>query len=254
MRNNERQERSVGISFIKKLEINVQECTAIAFVGGGGKTSLIFRLADELTEAGKKTVIVTTTHMAQEPDRPLAENGELWAVRRNLSRYGYTIAAVTERESGKLCGLPDELLRKLKRECDVMLIEADGSRRLPLKVPEAWEPVIPEFADTVVGVAGLDALGRPIRLTAHRPGLTAAFLEKKPEEAVVPEDIVRIAASKIGMKKNVGNRLYRVYLNKADILPSSEIPEYICRELKINGVQAAYGSLHYEEAERKKWK
>ena len=40
------------------------------------------------------------------------------------------------------------------------MIEADGAKRLPLKVPGEWEPVIPDFTDLVVGVIGMDAVGR----------------------------------------------------------------------------------------------
>lgn len=234
---------------MRKLKIPFPKCTAIAFTGGGGKTSLIFRLAEELTERKKRTIIVTTTHMAYEADRPFAVNGDLGTVRKNLSHCGYTIAASVEKESGKFCALPEDQMSGLRDECDVMLIEADGSRRLPLKVPERWEPVIPDFADTVVGVLGLDALGKPICRTSHRAELTAAFLKKKPEDTVTPEDFVKIASSENGLRKNVGERFYRVYLNKADTLPSPEVPEEICRELKKRGIQAAYGSLRPKKAE-----
>ena len=240
--------------FYEKLAINTQNgnCTVIAFTGGGGKTSLIFRLTDELTAAGKKVIVTTTTHMAAEPERPFAKNGSTRQIKKNLEQYGYTLAACVDKESGKLCGLPEDQMKDLRDECDVMLIEADGSRRLPLKVPEGWEPVIPDFEDTVVGVIGLDALGKPICRTAHRAELTASFLKKKPEDTVTPEDFVKIASSENGLRKNVGERLYRVYLNKADTLPSHEIPEEICRKLKKKGIQAAYGSLWPKKTENKR--
>ena len=237
---------------MRKLKLRLPECTAVAFTGGGGKTSLIFRLAEELTETGKRTIIVTTTHMAYTADRPFAENGDRKTVRKNLFRCGYTVAASLEKDSGKLCGLPEDQMKDLRDECDVMLIEADGYRRLAVKVPEGWEPVIPDFADTVVGVIGLDALGKPICRTAHRAELTASFLKKKPEDTVTPEDFVKIASSENGLRKNVGERLYRVYLNKADTLPSHEIPEEICRKLKKKGIQAAYGSLWPKKTENKR--
>ena len=46
--------------------------------------------------------------------------------------------------------------------CDVVLVEADGSRRLPLKCPAAHEPVLPRGMSHCVAVAGLDALGAPL--------------------------------------------------------------------------------------------
>ena len=41
-------------NFLELLKINVEETPVIAVVGGGGKTSLIFRLSRELTAKRKK--------------------------------------------------------------------------------------------------------------------------------------------------------------------------------------------------------
>ena len=145
------------------LDIDVNSKKIISVVGGGGKTSLIFRLAEELAEQGKKVIVTTTTHIAFEPERPFARDGELNKVRENLRKYGYTVAACMEKReekswkkpeniqgssgthcsaseeqnksgklfTGKLQALPEEQLQELKKECDVILIEADGARRLP---------------------------------------------------------------------------------------------------------------------------
>jgi probable selenium-dependent hydroxylase accessory protein YqeC len=40
-------------------------------------------------------------------------------------------------------------------------VEADGSRRLPIKAPRAKEPVTPSTASLVIGILGLSALGQP---------------------------------------------------------------------------------------------
>ena len=41
------------------LDIDVNSKKIISVVGGGGKTSLIFRLAEELAEQGKKVIVTT---------------------------------------------------------------------------------------------------------------------------------------------------------------------------------------------------
>ena len=46
--------------------------------------------------------------------------------------------------TGKLQALPKQL-QELKKECDVILIEAGADGRLPLNFRAAWEPVIPEM-------------------------------------------------------------------------------------------------------------
>jgi molybdenum cofactor cytidylyltransferase len=50
------------------------------------------------------------------------------------------------------------------------LVEADGSRQRPLKAPGKHEPPIPSFAETVLVVAGLSGLGKPLDdENVHRP-------------------------------------------------------------------------------------
>lgn len=257
------------------LDIDVNSKKIISVVGGGGKTSLIFRLAEELAEQGKKVIVTTTTHIAFEPERPFARDGELNKVRENLRKYGYTVAACMEKReekswkkpeniqgssgthcsaseeqnkngklfTGKLQALPEEHLQELKKECDIILIEADGAKRLPLKVPAAWEPVIPEMTDLVIGVIGLDCLGKPVKDTAHRPESAAEFLGKSTEEKITEEDIIRIAESAQGLRKSVGLREFRVFLNKADVLCDRNLPDKIVQRLKQRRIRAAYGSL-----------
>lgn len=251
-------------SLLKLLNINPEKIKAISVVGGGGKTSLIFRLTEELVSLGKKVIVTTTTHMAYEPERPFAENGEIRKIRENFKKYGYTVTACMEKisaeaaeklgkksQSGKkLRSLPKEQLELLVGECDILLIEADGARRLPLKIPAQWEPVIPEITELVVGVIGLDCLGKQILETAHRPLEVGKFLKKSQEETVAAEDLLRIAQSFRGLRKAVKNREYRVFFNKADVVSDMEIPESLVKKLEDRGISAVYGSLKTDDGKQ----
>lgn len=234
-------------NLLEALAIDAETTSVIAVVGGGGKTSLIFRLMEEFVVGGKKVIVTTTTHMAYEPDRPFAEDGDTAQICDQLKNFGYTVAAGLDRSKGKVGCLPEEKLSELKKLCDVLLIEADGAKRLPLKVPGEWEPVIPEFVDLVIGVAGMDALGEPIRKTCHRPEKVSAFLGKGMEEAVTEDDIVKIAVSGDALRKCVDERAYRVLLNKADIPGKAEAAEKIAENLEKQGVCAVWGSLKKKE-------
>ena len=108
-------------SLLKALTIDPEEYQSIAVVGGGGKTSLIFRLCEELVSTGKKVIVTTTTHMAYEPERPFAEDGEIDAVRKNLQRYHYTIAASLDREKEKIGSLSEEKLQELRGSIQMFL-------------------------------------------------------------------------------------------------------------------------------------
>ena len=209
--------------FLDLLKLDIEKYPVIAVVGGGGKTSLIYRLNEELQALGKKVIISTTTHMAYDPMLPLVKSTDLEQVSEMLKEHGFAAVADIEETSGKMCAIEETALKKLVPLCDVMLIEADGAKRKPLKVPADWEPVIPDFADVVVSVIGLDCLGKPICETAHRAEYTSSFLEKNLEAPVTAEDIEKIATSVHGLYKNVDHKVYRVYLNKADVLHHADL-------------------------------
>ena len=234
--------------FLDLLELDIQHDPVIAVVGGGGKTSLIYRLCQELTAMDKTVVIATTTHMEWEKDRPFAKDGNRQQVLACLEQYKYVVAAGLDPEKNKITTLPEQQLRELKDLCDVMLIEADGAKHKPLKVPEEWEPVIPKFADIVISVIGLDCLGHPIREVTHRAEKTSGFLQKNMDAPVTGEDVVKIASSIHGLFKNVEKRIYRVYLNKADVLADPEEAASIARCLEEKGTKAVWGSIKNETA------
>lgn len=237
-------------SLLTALTIDPEQYQSIAVVGGGGKTSLIFRLMESFVSIGKTVIVTTTTHMAYEPERPFVEDGDIDAVRKNLQRYHYTVAAGLDCEKGKLGSLSEEKLEELRKLADVLLIEADGAKRLPLKVPGEWEPVIPEFTDCVIGVVGLDSIGKPIGEICHRPERVADFLDKKQTDLVTENDVFRIAVSEHALKKAVEERQYRVFLNKADLPGKEKIAENLCMKLQNRQIMAAWGSIQRGEYHR----
>lgn len=196
--------------------MDIQNYKCIAVVGGGGKTSCIFHLARQLVDQNKKVIVGTSTHMAYESGRPFAMWGDTRQIQKNLQQYGYTVTGVWAKEWEKITcpEIPD--WGALNVLCDVLLVEADGAKRLALKVPADYEPVIPKEADLVIGVAGLDALGQKIEKCCHRPQLVASLLRKRTDQMVEWEDIAAICCHTMGMGKSVGDRAFKVLLNKAD--------------------------------------
>jgi len=181
-----------------------------AFVGGGGKTTAIRRLAMELSERGR--VLVSTTTRIYPPEFPTLIDPAPAALREAFEQRAIVAAGSAQ---GEKLG-PPENLAELCALADYALIEADGARRLPLKAPAAHEPVIPEGARLVVAVAGIDGAGRPISLV-HRPELYARLVGKAEDMPVTPEDIARVLCHPEGQKKGV-RCLWRALINKADTL------------------------------------
>ena len=81
------------------------------------------------------------------------------------------------------------------------MVEADGSRRHPVKAPAVHEPVIPQAATVVVLSMGLDALGKSLAEAAHRPEVTAALLGVSQEATVTPELLAVLATDAFGGRK-----------------------------------------------------
>lgn len=54
--------------FEKIFDMDISVDRVIAFVGAGGKTTLIQKMARELQENGKKVIVTTTTHMYRPDD------------------------------------------------------------------------------------------------------------------------------------------------------------------------------------------
>ena len=135
----------------------------IAFVGAGGKTSLIEYLARETAKRNKKTVITTTTKIyAREPYMLLTQNRGSNDAADNPIRAGKTI------ENSKLTAVTFDDIRELGKTFDIVLIEADGAKGKPLKYPAPHEPVIPPFSGMVFVLAGLDGLFGQIKEEVFR--------------------------------------------------------------------------------------
>lgn len=129
-----------------------------ALIGSGGKTSLMMQLCRELPGT---VIVCTSTHIFPAEDLPLVTEPMTMLPARK-------ICAGTWAENGKLTA-PVQSFEELAVLADYVLVEADGSKGLPLKAHLAYEPVIPACANQTIQVLGLTGLGRRICDAAHRP-------------------------------------------------------------------------------------
>lgn len=153
-----------------------------AVVGAGGKTTLIRRLARKYRERGDRVLVLTSTRMYIEEDTLL--DGDAETIIRALEERGYAMAGMADGE--KMAPLPDACYERVCRYADVVLIEADGSKHMPLKVPGAHEPVICDKVDEIIVVCGLHALGMKAKDAVHRLELAEGL---DPETTIRPEHI-----------------------------------------------------------------
>ena len=154
-----------------------------ALIGGGGKTTLMYTLAEELRRRG--TVVVTTSTHIQRPEQyPVLTAADDAAVAAALAEHG-AVCVAGETAEGKLCA-PALSFETLAALADFVLVEADGSKRLPMKAHAPHEPVIPPNARRTVYVVGADGFGRPIRQVCHRPERYAALCGAAEDDVVTP--------------------------------------------------------------------
>ena len=137
---------------------------------------------------------------------------------------GVVVVSRAADEPGKLKGIDPSWVPALARAFDLVLVEADGSRQLPMKAPAPHEPALPPGADLVVGVVGLDGLGRPMdQRTVHRPERFASVTGCAPGAPIRWEHLAALVRHPDGLFKAVTGRR-ALLLNKADVavcLPSA---------------------------------
>ena len=234
-------------SFLSVVKPDYTECPMIAAVGAGGKTSTLRRLAEEYALMGKKAIVLTTTHMREEttPWSYVAEEEEwickgnelLERVKECLEQYGQAWIG-TKAKKGKMSSVPETILKEIEKWRIPLLIEADGARMLPLKVPGEQEPVLLPQTTHVFSVYGMDALDQKLEEICFRSEKAAELLGKQPEDQVTEEDLIKLACHEQGGRKGCPKQVeYIVVLNKAD---TKELQERACKIAKClyeNGIK-----------------
>jgi len=225
----------------------------VALVGGGGKSTAMFRLAREVADGGGAAITTTTTHIfgaqtALAPARVLAADATRERVAAALAAHRHVlVVGPTDPATKRAGGVSLELFSALRSwfPDTCLLNEADGSRTRPFKAPAAHEPVIPPETTLVVPVVGADVFGTPLDdAHVHRPELVAALSGAPLGAPITPEIVARVVAHLQGGRKGVprGARVV-VLVNKVESLPdrtpARETAERLLREPAIHSVLLA---------------
>ena len=232
----------------------------VAVVGGGGKSTAMFRLAREMVERGGRAITTTTTRIfaaqiALSPAHVMAAAATLENVRAALARHGQVLViGATDPTTGKAEGVSVDLFQRLRAWCRdaCILNEADGSRMRPFKAPAGHEPVIPAETTLVVPVVGADVFGKTLDADhVHRPELVSSLSGAPLGTPITPEIVARVQAHRDGGRKGVPAAARVVVLiNKVERLadrgPARETAERLLRGAAIESV--ALTELRGEEA------
>ena len=216
---------STILTLSQALRLSPAPC--LALVGGGGKTTALFQIARQL----RPPVLVTsTTHLAKDQlnlaDRHIiVQNPEdLELIEAYLDSEEVVLVTGSLHEAERTSGVDatglEHMFSITKARSIPMLIEADGSRQQPLKAPADHEPAIPPFVDSVIVVAGLSGLGKPLTSEwVHRPEIFASLSGLAPEDIISVDALAKVLTSPLGGLKGVPQGARRiVLLNQADTL------------------------------------
>jgi len=222
-----------------KEAFGLQEREVISLAGGGGKTALLFALAEELS-SGRQGIILTTTTKIWAPD-PSPSFGLFLStqfsvlrewISRHLEDHPYLIVGQEKLTDGKMRGIPPQWVERLASisRVSILLVEADGAAGRSLKAPREDEPVLPENTSLLVPVVGIDVLGSPLdEQHVFRAELAARLLHRQTGGEVTPE----VAAGLLGLilKRRPSGARAIPFINKVDLPGSLEKGKALARYL-----------------------
>lgn len=234
----------------------LQDRGVISLIGAGGKTTLMFTLADRLARAGKKVLTTTTTKILKPlPDQSpkliisqsphdIISRSKTFFKNENHLTAGFDLL----KPKGKILGFNPRVIRDLWKSAlfDWIIVEADGADRKSLKVCAAHEPVVPDISTHVIALAGLLTIGKPLTdqwvfRAKNFSEITALPLgEPITENAMATaliHDLEKVKARKNGIVKII-------FLNQADHPGLEQIGEHIARCLHRS---ASRNSLPFQQ-------
>ncbi len=153
-----------------KNTLHLNKTGVISLIGAGGKTSLMFHLAKELSKSKNRVLTTTTTKIFmpkpfQSPDTIIENDVDklIQKAKINLKNFShFSAGSKYDPVSKKLIGFNPDIIKQLwqTRLFDWIIVEADGAKQKPLKASGPHEPVIPKNTTHLILVTGLDAVGR----------------------------------------------------------------------------------------------
>ena len=201
-----------------------------AFIGSGGKTSLIHTLCKTLSR-NNKVIFCTTTNIYPSETIHSLNNPSIPDVKRELALRNAICIGILNENTGKF-SFPDLSLSKLKEIADYILVEADGSKGLPIKAHCDHEPVIPDCTNETILVVGANGFGKKVNDVVHRKETFCRIASCEENDIVTPNLVSKVI--------NYENLADKIFVNQVDSDDLMYIPENL---EKLTDKPVYYGSL-----------
>lgn len=217
---------------------NIKKGDVVSIVGSGGKSTLMFKLAEELKNEYK--VLVSTSARIIMPSKEqydfLFTDLSSYLKEKKLNKNGiYVISKSLNTIANKMIGIDDEDLDFIINDFDIVLLEADGSRNMPIKGWKNHEPPILNKANKTIGVFPANFINEK-KDKNFIYGFDEFNILTDNCEYINFEAIGKICSNKNGIFKNSKGELY-LFLNKAETKEKNYISKELSKYLKNNIVK-----------------
>lgn len=196
----------------------------IGFVGGGGKTGLLFALAESLLETGAPVVATTTTRMYRPASASWLEidiaDHPAFPPRKSKALF-IAKPPGEKQDRDKVFGYDTLFIDALAKNAGNawILVEADGAAGHPLKAPAAHEPAAPLQTRYMVAVIGLSGVNQPFSSeNVFRTEAFSAVTGLRPGDIVTPSSLTPLVAHPEGLFKGTPAGAQKfVFCNQSDV-------------------------------------
>ncbi|WP_251860218.1 selenium cofactor biosynthesis protein YqeC [Clostridium sp. Marseille-Q2269] len=192
--------------------------SVVSIVGAGGKTTLMFNIAKELRPCNK--VLLTTTTKIYKPEKSsydfICIGEENCSMYDTLKVNGLYVYGKLINHDNKLIGLTKEFLYDKFNYFDYSLIEADGSKRKPIKGWQENEPVICENTTNTIGVLDITCINKIINdVNVHRVNHFIKITNGNVNEKISIQMISSLITHPLGLfKSSKGEKI--LFINKVE--------------------------------------
>jgi len=185
------------------------------------------RLGQELAVQGIRVLATTTTRLGLDQLRlfpAFLVNPRPQDVAVMLAKWRFLLVVRgIDRQQDKALGYPPDRIAGFRSLADVVLVEGDGSRGLPVKAPGPHEPVVPDSTSHLLNVVNLAALGQTVGPgTVHRPTCFTELTGTRPGDRITLGVLARLLLHPDGPARGapVGAERYFL-LNGASAAPDA---------------------------------
>lgn len=182
----------------------------VSITGSGGKTSLMILLAQKAKKMGFSVLMSTTTKLAHPNDVDYQADYYYLDEKPKAQKSKICFWANTDGRLNKAVSPDLEVIEEVSKNFDYVFLEADGSRKLPLKLHREKDPVVLKSSTATICITSLVDYGKK---TSEE---NFFYLTKEYENQIIDEKLIqKLLIDAEGIKKRAKGKTF-VLINRTD--------------------------------------